>query len=116
MRRAIFPLFSVFLLLAACSPPEHPEIKAIIGATVQNPNSPPLADSIVVIENGQIRAVGKQSAIPIPKDAETIKGYGGVVKPYAMGMIAAGQPANLTLDVGARIRVMRKGEWTPESR
>ncbi len=116
MKIAIFLLISTLLLLAGCAAPPHPEITAIIGATVQNPDHEPLTDSIVVIEGGQIRAVGKQSAVPIPKDAETIKGYGGVVKPYAMGMIAPGQPANLTLAAGSRIRVMRKGEWLPESR
>ena len=116
MKTAIFLLVSTLLLLAGCAPPGHPEITAIVGATVQNPNHALLTDSIVVIEGSRIRAVGKQSTVPIPKDAETIKGYGGVVKPYAMGMIAPGQPANLTLAVGSRIRVMQKGEWLPESR
>ncbi|MFM8378663.1 MAG: amidohydrolase family protein [Planctomycetia bacterium] len=50
------------------------ETLAVRGATVHTMAGPPLADGVVVIENGKIRAVGPAATTPVPADAKLLRG------------------------------------------
>ena len=96
------------LLLASCSVPSESGLKVIVGARL---DQPPLEHSVVVIAGGKIRAVGAQSAVPVPKGSDIIGGLGMTIEPLpGAGPIEAGAPANLILK-GPSQRLMRDGEW-----
>jgi hypothetical protein len=98
-------LLLLFVFLAACSAPDT-TLKAIVGARLGS-----IEHSVVVVENGKIRAVGPQSSTPVPKGGEITSGLGMTLEPLPGGSpIEPGQPANLILR-GSSDRVMKGGEW-----
>jgi hypothetical protein len=107
MRKAVF-VFAAAVWMWSCGAPEGSAVKVIVGARIENP---PLEHSVVVISGGEIRAVGAQSAVPVPKGSQITSGLGMTVEPLdGAGPLTAGSPANLVLKGAAR-RVMRNGEW-----
>ena len=68
--------------------------------------------SVVVITDGKFKAVGTQSAIPVPKGSSIIRGLGMTISPLPGGTpIEPGQPANLVLEGNGTHREMRNGAW-----
>ena len=94
------------LTLCACGPGENSGVKVIVGARLKD-----MEHSVVIIENGNFKAVGTQSAVPVPKGSEITSGLGMTIEPLPEGgPIEAGMPASLLLK-GTSDRVMRNGEW-----
>jgi imidazolonepropionase-like amidohydrolase len=74
-------LVTAVLLLAACKPPEESRMKAIIGAVLIDPGSPPLSRSVLVVAGSRIRSIGDQSSTPVPAGSEKINGAGKFLIP-----------------------------------
>lgn len=105
-------ILSAVLLLAelGCTSPKESGIKVIVGARLNQ-----IEYSVLIIQEGKIRAAGPQSAVPVPKGSEVIRGIGMSIEPLPGGApVAAGQPANLVLK-GSTQRMMRDGEWVSSS-
>jgi len=72
------PRLSVLCLAASLAWTAHaaePE-RAIVGATLLNPDAAPLADSVVLVRDGRIVAAGRAGEIGIPEGAERIDAAG----------------------------------------
>ena len=82
-------LFAGELTVARGAEPVPP--LAIRGATVHTMAGPPIADGVVLIENGTIRAVGSAAEVAIPPGTRTLQG--AVVTP---GLIDAHTVVGLT--------------------
>src|SRR6188508_729256 len=75
-------LISAILLLASCGPPPKGRGVAILGALlIDGAGGPPLSNSIVVVQDSQVRAAGRRSAIPIPSEADKVDGSGKSLVP-----------------------------------
>ena len=82
MLRRELPLFGLAILLAACKPPEQPAVISIVGAVlIDGTGGPPISDSVITIESGQIRAVGSRVNLLLPPEAAKIDGAGKFVTP-----------------------------------
>ncbi len=96
-----------------CSLPTPPPARryAIVGATVHPVTQPSVEDGIVLIEDGVIKAVGKD--LPIPKDAVVVDAKGLHVYP---GLIDAGSVLGLTeiSSVRATVDTSESGEFQPD--
>src|SRR5262245_58205723 len=91
MRPAAVSTFSLVLLvlatLSGCSapPPLEPKaqakrVSALVGGRVQpSPDAAPIADGVVIVEDGRIAAVGRSSEVPVPAGALPIDCTGGTV-------------------------------------
>lgn len=92
------------------APPVRP-LYAIVGATVHPVSAPDIADGTVIIENGKIRAVGKN--IAIPHGAFIVKARGLHVYP---GLIDAGSELGLSEVSSTRTTVDTNegGEYQPD--
>ena len=99
--------------LAACTRPQESGVKAIVGARLEpGPGWEPIDYSVVVIASGTFRAVGAQSATPVPKGSEITRGLGMTIRPVSdADPVEPGRAANLVLEGGGQRREMRKGEW-----
>ena len=66
------------LLLLACLPAfaAAAQVRAIVGATLVNPDATPIPDAVVVVRDGRIVDAGPRSAVAIPADAERIDASG----------------------------------------
>jgi len=70
-------------------PGSHSSTLAIVGATlIDGTGAAPVEDSAVVIQNGRIKAVGPQSKIKIPKDANVVDAKGKFLLPGLWDMHA----------------------------
>jgi len=69
-------VFAVALLLAVAGTADHLRAQsgralALVGATmIDGTGAPPLADAVIIIQNGRISAVGRRSEVVIPEGAE----------------------------------------------
>jgi hypothetical protein len=110
-----FSLWAVSLTLAlsACAPPQESGVKVIVGARLEPGEGRPDIDySVIVIAGGKFRAVGTQSATPVPKGSEITRGLGMTARAISeTAPIEAGRPADLILEGGGQRREMRHGEW-----
>jgi hypothetical protein len=113
MKRFSLVLFAAALALPGCGDTAGPKKIAIAGARLEpGAGKPPIAYSIVVIEAGKFKAVGEQAEVPLPKDSEVINGLEQTLSPLdASGVIAVGEPANLTLKGARETRTMKEGVW-----
>jgi imidazolonepropionase-like amidohydrolase len=108
MRERIL-LVALCLLFTACeskstSTGDSPSIKVLIGATVLPvQGGRPLLDSVIVIEDGKIRAVGERKYIPIPQDSERSDVTGMWFLPEPGKTLIAGQPADMLVMDGAPV-------------
>jgi hypothetical protein len=95
-------LYSVLLLiLCSCGPSEEPGTQAIVGAALYNPPDPMVANSIVLVRDGVIVAIGPQQTVPIPAASAKVNGLGKTVMPAREGdHLVVGGPANLLLVIG----------------
>ncbi|MBK5291461.1 MAG: amidohydrolase family protein [Acidobacteriia bacterium] len=64
------------LAMVGCKPPEDSRMKAIIGAVLIDPASPPISRSVIVIAGSRIRLVGEQAHTPVPAGSDKINGAG----------------------------------------
>jgi imidazolonepropionase-like amidohydrolase len=70
-------------------PGSHSATLAIVGATlIDGTGAAPLTDSAVVVEHGRIKAVGPQSKVKIPKDANIVDATGKFLLPGLWDMHA----------------------------
>jgi len=97
--------------LSIPTPPNDARRYAIVGATIYPVTKPPIENGIVLIEDGRIKAVGKD--IPVPKDAVVINAKGLRVYP---GLIDAGSVLGLTeiSAVRATVDTSESGEFQPD--
>jgi imidazolonepropionase-like amidohydrolase len=97
--------------LSIPTPPSNATRYAIVGATVYPVTQPPIENGVVLIENGRIKAVGKN--IAVPKDAVIINAKGLRVYP---GLIDAGSVLGLTeiSAVRATVDTSESGEFQPD--
>jgi len=99
--------------LSACTNPQESGVKVIVGARLEPGAGREAIDySVVVVADGKFRAVGTQSATPVPKGSEITRGLGMTLRPASDGgRIETGQAANLILEGAGEHREMRNGEW-----
>jgi len=66
------------LLLLACLPAfaANAPVRAIVGATLVNPEAAPLPDAVVLVRDGRIVEAGPRATVAIPADAERIDASG----------------------------------------
>lgn len=74
MRSALL-LLATPLLLAQATP------RAFVGATLLNPGRPPVADAVVVVQDGRIVAAGPARKVKIPEGAQRIDVQGKWITP-----------------------------------
>src|SRR5271157_2308841 len=92
--RAVLALLALFL--CACQPPEGSHSKAIIGAVlIDGTSGPPLSDSVVVVSDGRIRAVGRRSNVEIPSEADKIDGSARFLAPVVVDICESASPPGL---------------------
>lgn len=99
-------------IASSCTHPSAEGVRpiAIAGARLETGGGNPAIDySIVIVEDGKFRAVGPQTSVPMPKEAEIVDGLNHTIVPDG-NPIAVGQPANLILK-GPNGRKMREGVW-----
>ena len=66
------------LLDAAAASP----VTVLLGAKlIDGAGGPPIEDSIIIVENGRIRAAGPRAKVPVPKDSTRIDAAGKVIIP-----------------------------------
>jgi hypothetical protein len=101
------------MALCACTNPRDSGVQVIVGAHLAaQPGRDAIEYSVVVIADGKFRAVGPQSAIPVPKGSTIIRGLGLTISPVPGGeAIEPGHAANLLLVGAGSLREMRNGEW-----
>lgn len=76
-------------------------MQAIVGAALYNPPDPVLANSIVLVRDGVIVAMGPQQTVPMPAASVKMNGLGKTVMPAREGeRLKVGGPANLLLVTG----------------
>jgi hypothetical protein len=99
--------------LCACTPAQESGVKVIVGARLEPGAGREVIDySVVVVADGKFRAVGSQSATPVPKGSEMTRGLGMTVHGVSGGEpIEVGRAANLVLEGGGQRREMRNGDW-----
>ncbi len=74
------PLVALALAVAAASPAQERPV-AFVGATVMPVSSAPIADGVVVVQNGRIAAVGPAASTPVPGNAEIVNALGRTIIP-----------------------------------
>ncbi len=97
--------------LSIPTPPNNARRYAIVGATVFPITKPPIENGTVLIEDGRVKAVGKN--IVIPKDAVVVNAKGLRIYP---GLIDAGSILGLT-EIGAvraTVDTSESGEFQPD--
>ncbi|HXP87993.1 MAG TPA: hypothetical protein VN841_24905 [Bryobacteraceae bacterium] len=99
--------------LCACTKPQESGVKVIVGARFEpGAGRPAIEYSVIVVADGKFRAVGAQSATPVPKGSEITGGLGMTVRAVSDDTpIEVGRDANLVLQGGGQRREMRNGEW-----
>ncbi len=71
-----------FLTLASVAPARGADGLAIVGATVFDGTAAvPLADAVIVVDEGKVRSVGPRSMVALPKGVPYIDGRGLFVVP-----------------------------------
>ena len=105
--------FLALLSLAGCTDPKESGVQVIVGAHLDKiPGRDAIEYSVVVIADGKFRAVGPQSAVPVPKGSTIVRGLGMTISPTPGGdPVEPGRAANLILEGGGTRREMRNGEW-----
>jgi hypothetical protein len=101
-------------MLASCSSGDRP-FQVIVGARVTDP---PIENSIIIVKDGVISAIGPQQTVPIPADSTKTNGLGKTAaSTNPNGKLSVGSPADLVLlDANRKvIKTMRGGKWIGES-
>lgn len=112
MKQFVF-VFCLILFASCGEQPNEPKKLAIVGARlVDGTGAAAIEHSIVIVEAGKIAAVGPQTSVPLPKDAEIVDGLGRTIEPPKGSTIRKGDAANLTLgDAAGSTRTMVEGKW-----
>ena len=99
MRLKHFFALALLAATAGCVQPEAAPVKIIVGATLVEPGRGAVIEhSIVVVDDGVIKAVGPQASVPVPQGSRKISGLGRFLYPLdATQPIRAGQNANFGL-------------------
>lgn len=79
-RPGVFLQLLVPLSLAVFSA-VHAETRAFVGATIMPVSEQPIEDGVLLVVDGEIRAVGANGSVRIPRDAEVIDAAGKVIIP-----------------------------------
>jgi imidazolonepropionase-like amidohydrolase len=77
-RSVTIPCTLLIILLPAVG---NGESRAFVGATVMPVSEPPIEDAVLVIDNGEIVAVGEEGRVRIPRNAEIFDVTGKVIVP-----------------------------------
>jgi dihydroorotase-like cyclic amidohydrolase len=105
-------LLAVFA--TACTEPRAVDTKVIVGATLVDGVNAPVAQSVIIIREGRISAVGPQQSTPIPAGSEKVNGMGKyIVAANREVRIEPGAPADLLL-VSPNDKIERRmvaGKW-----
>jgi hypothetical protein len=103
--------------LSACTNPPSTDTKVIIGATLLNGSQPPINNSVVIIKDEVVDAIGTQPMTPIPPGSAKVEAYGKYVIPQEGGELRVGGKANLAISssdprIHATVeRRMTNGRW-----
>lgn len=82
MRNAVVILAAVLAATSCKSAHEQTRITAVIGGTlIDTAGATPLADAVIVIDRGRIRAAGPRATTPIPAGSEKIDATGLTIEP-----------------------------------
>jgi hypothetical protein len=84
-------------VLCACTDPSSPNTKVIVGATLLNGSQPPLQNSIVIVKDDVVSAIGTQQMTPIPPGSSKVEAYGKFVMPERGAELKVGGKANLLI-------------------
>jgi hypothetical protein len=101
----------------ACTDPSSPNTKVIVGATLLNGSQPPLQNSVVIVKDEVISAIGTQQMTPIPPGSSKVEAYGKFVSPEEGAELKVGGKANLLISSGnprtntTIERRMTNGRW-----
>ncbi len=96
--------------LGACSAPPSNKISIVGAKLLDNAGKQSIEYSVVVIADGRIQSVGRQSDVPVPKEGELVSGMNSVITPLEGNTVEEGKPANLKI-TGTVNREMRNGVW-----
>ena len=77
-RSVTIPCTLLTILLPAVG---NGESRAFVGATVMPVSEPPIEDAVLVIDNGEVVAVGEEGRVRIPRNAEIFDVTGKVIVP-----------------------------------
>jgi len=85
--------------LAACTQPEDASTKIVVGATLAESGTGRLIEhSIVIVDDGIVRAVGPQESVAVPRGSKKINGLGKFIRPLDPSHpVRAGETANFGL-------------------
>ena len=91
MKRFHLTIFGLVLVLISCRENEAPITEAadlvLVGANlIDGTGAAPIADSVIVIRDGQIIASGSRETTPIPSDAQVIDFSGKSIIPGLVNM------------------------------
>ncbi|NKI34389.1 amidohydrolase family protein [Wenzhouxiangella sp. XN79A] len=67
------------LALALCATPAAGELRAFVGATLYPVDAPAVEDGVLLVDGGEIRAVGARGQVRIPSRAEVVELPAGTV-------------------------------------
>lgn len=118
------------LLLFACGgepAATAPPVKAILGGTlIDGTPRPPQVNSVIIIADGKIQAIGTLNGMEIPENAEKTNATGLYVTPGRGGLqlipgaeadifLVNGNPLDNPHLLGSPMRSMKAGEWVDGS-
>ncbi len=110
MKLKAFAICAALSLLASCGSADRP-FQVIVGAHIADP---PIENSVIIVKDGVITAIGPQQTVPIPADSTKTSGLGKTAAPAAPNeKLNVGSPADLVLlDANQKvIKTMRAGKW-----
>jgi hypothetical protein len=109
-------LIYTILLITSCGPPPRGRGVAILGALlIDGAGGPPLSNSIVVVQDSQVRAAGRRSAIPIPSEADKVDGSGKSLVPTPLDACPYPSADDTRRQTGATAGVVYLAETSPEA-
>lgn len=95
-RRAVAPILLLLVNLYACRKPQLGHTRVIVGAVLlDGQGGPPMSDSVVVVAEGRIQAVGPRSTIPIPMDADKVDGASRYLLPGLIDICDRASPPGM---------------------
>ncbi len=118
---ALVNLFSCSLDSATSQ--SSPPIVIAGGTVIDGTPKPPQPNSVIVVRDGKIAAIGAQGSVEIPADAKRTNATGLYVTPGRGGLVLypgadadifllSGNPLDNPTLLGSPMRTMRAGVWT----
>ena len=82
--------------LSACKPPQMGHTQVIVGAVLlDGQGGPPMSDSVVIVAESRIQAVGPRASIPIPAEADKVDGASRYLMPGLVDICEHADPPGM---------------------